>query len=111
LVFEAAAVDGNRHAGTHGRVGEVVYAVPEKPELVFRVNVLMQDLAPRICDDPAPLRRPRTFATPRLCFMLFLRWTRSNQALAELHSKHAYRLLLGQVQLWFAATTPAILLE
>jgi hypothetical protein len=49
LDLEAAAVDGNRHAGTHGRVGEVAYAVPEKPELGFRVNVLMQDLAPRLC--------------------------------------------------------------
>lgn len=42
LVFEAAAVDGNRHAGPYGRVGDVAYAVPEKPELGFRVNVLMQ---------------------------------------------------------------------
>ena len=30
LVFEAAAVDGNRHAGTHGRVGDVAYAVPTR---------------------------------------------------------------------------------
>ena len=45
LDLEAAAVDGNRHAGTYGRVGEVAYAGPEKPELGFRVNVLMQDLA------------------------------------------------------------------
>ena len=42
LVWEAAAVDGNRHAGTHGQVGDITYAAPEKPELGFRVNVLVQ---------------------------------------------------------------------
>ena len=63
LVFTAAAVDGNRHAGTHGRVGDVAYAVPEKPELGFRVNVLIiiqiiatQQPTPEITTQPAPER-------------------------------------------------------